>query len=507
MMRWTAPLLVLLFASGGAAQTTVPDTLAPERYAPLGVGDRWEYELRGGPDPGPTHLRRTVVGDTAIDGERWAVRREQGFRRTFDPNTGRTLWTRTEDVRRYYRFDPDLANVVEWDDGAVTPVYRCRLDLPVPVPQNEYGGDARLCSDPEKSRSEDEWARYYLKSVSVGEGGEVEASLVFGESFFEGPDLVLDVGEVQSGRGEGPSKYVLAYADVGEETRGEPVENMPYLPDLTPPASYYPLGVGDQWVYSENNVLFRGYSRRTVVRDSVVGGTRYAIVESAVYDLRSEAPSWQTTRTSVLRFDPVTTDVVSLEPDGREALVLRDLGADFFECEDPLSYAQDCKYYYNVYPSGPVTVQIGGEEVPVPSVKLPAGGLANVYPPGLAAGIGQLASPSHSRNRFEYARVGGVEYGSHPVAATDLPAPLPFALSAGPNPTSGPVTFGLDLPAPANVTAEAFDVLGRRVATRTAPLGAGRQALALDAGPWAPGLYVVRVTAGGAARTVRVVRR
>ena len=500
-MRWTAPLLVLLFASGGAAQTTVPDTLAPERYAPLGVGDRWEYKRNGGPDPGPTHLRRTIVGDTTIDGERWAVRREQGFR-----SGGRTAWTRTEDVRRYYRFDADLANVVEWEDGVVSPVYRCRLDLPVPVPQDEDDREVRLCSDPEVRLSSFTGDPSYSKTVRVDEDGAVEASIVFSESFFSGPVLELDVGEVEGTSGEGFFKFVLAYADVGDETRGEPVENMPYLPDLTPPASYYPLGVGDQWVYSENNVVFHGYRRRTVVRDSVVGNHTYAVVESAFYDLRSEVPIWDVTGTDLLRFDPETTDVVELLPDGREFPVITNLGADFLECPTP-PFGPDCEYYYDVYPGTPVTIQIGEEEVSVSSVKLPVGGLANVWPPGFAAGIGRLESDGHYLNRFEYARVGGAEYGARPVATTDRPAPPAFGLSVGPNPTSGPVALALDLPAPADVTAEAFDALGRRVWTRTAPLGAGRQALALDAGPWAPGLYVVRVTARGAARTVRVVRR
>ena len=385
----------------------------------------------------------------------------------------------------------------------VSPVYRCRLDLPVPVPQDEDGREVRLCSDPEVRLSSFTGDPSYSKTVRVDEDGAVEASIVFSESFFSGPVLELDVGEVEGTSGEGFFKFVLAYADVGEETRGEPVEGMPYVPDPTPPASYYPLGVGDQWVYSQFEPLFNGHRRRTVVRDTVVGGETYAVVESAEYLTNADAPAWRLTGTQLLRFDAVTTDVVALE-EGGERIFIPNLGADFLSCPSP-QHVEGCLYFSDSSPGDPVAISIGGEQVAVPSIKIPAS-LGDPAPPGYAAGIGQL-EPNSFGSRFAYARVGGVEYGSHPVAVTDRPAPPAFVLSAGPNPTSGPVTFALDLPAPADVTLEAFDVLGRCVASRTAPLGAGRQALALDAGPWAPGLYVVRVTAGGAARTVRVVRR
>ena len=504
-MRRTAPLLLLLVAPFAAAQTTVPDTLAPERYAPLGLGDRWEYQRDGGPAPGPTYLRRTVVGDTTIDGDQWAVQREQGFRPTFYPDDSRTVWTRTEDVRRYYRFDADLANVVERDDGAVSPVYRCRLDLPVPVPQ-DGGGGVRLCSDPEVRLSSFTSDPSYSKTVRVGEDGTVEASIVFSESFFSGPELALDVGEVRGVSGEGPVEFVLAYADVGDETRGEPIEGMPYVPDPTPPASYYPLGVGDEWIYSQNNAAFRGYTRRTVVRDSIVEGRAYAVVESTLYDLRADVPSWSRPRQRLLRFDSTTTNVMELGSEV-EVVAISNLGEDFLACPTPADGGRCPPFYdYASYPGELVPVMIGEEVVLVPSVKFRRGGTEDVRYPGLAAGIGQIQGNDQG-DRFEYARVGDVEYGSHPVATTDRPAPPAFTVTAGPNPTAGLVTLALDLPAPADVAVEAFDVLGRRVWRATAPLGAGRQTVALDAGAWAPGLYVVRVTAGGAARAVRVVRR
>lgn len=58
------------------------------------------------------------------------------------------------------------------------------------------------------------------------------------------------------------------------------------------------------------------------------------------------------------------------------------------------------------------------------------------------------------------------------------------------------------------LTVEAFDVLGRRVATfADEPLAAGRYTVALDATALAPGVYVLRASAGGEVRTTRLVVR
>jgi hypothetical protein len=81
----------------------------------------------------------------------------------------------------------------------------------------------------------------------------------------------------------------------------------------------------------------------------------------------------------------------------------------------------------------------------------------------------------------------------------------PEALAVGPpfpNPGRGRVVFPLELPVEAEVTAEVFDVRGRRVAVLAdgATLAAGYPALTWDASRAGPGLYVVRVrTSGGVA--------
>ena len=84
-----------------------------------------------------------------------------------------------------------------------------------------------------------------------------------------------------------------------------------------------------------------------------------------------------------------------------------------------------------------------------------------------------------------------------------------LTLTASPNPTRGALRVVFALGAPAEVTLDVFDALGRRVARLLAGAQpAGPQALTLDAGRLAPGVYTVRLVASGqtASRTVTVVR-
>ena len=491
-VRWTAPLLALLLATSAAAQDVVPDTTAPERYYPLAVGNRWEYHVGFPHTPGATHRRNTVVADTAIGGERWFVERVQGFRESSEGEG----WDRVYDRRRAVRFDPDQAGLVVWADGGAEPVYPCRFDLPVPP-----------ASDLVRSCDGNGQPPFYSKragSVRVGRD-EIDTVVLGFDGVIVGPVLAAGIGDT-GGLCEGECGAGLVYAHVGGQTYGAPVEGIPYVPDLTPPASYYPLGIGDQWVYSQFNVIFHGYTRRTVLRDSVVGDRTYAVVESAAYDLRAEVPAWERTDPRLLRFDLETTDIVERLADGREFVVIPDLGADFFGCP-AAPFGEGCEYYFETYPGEPITIRIGEEEVSVPSIKLPNGGASDPWPPGFAAGIGKLGWGGAWNEQLEYVRVAGSEFGSKPVAGEDGPEAPTLALAVAPNPTAGPLAVAFDLAAPSVVTAEAFDALGRRVWRRETALGAGRQRLALDAGAWAPGLYVVRVAAGDETATARVVRR
>lgn len=85
------------------------------------------------------------------------------------------------------------------------------------------------------------------------------------------------------------------------------------------------------------------------------------------------------------------------------------------------------------------------------------------------------------------------------------PEAAALGLRAYPNPLSGRATVAFELASAAEVQVEAFDVLGRRVAVLAdGPLGAGAHEAAFDAGALPSGVYVVRLQAGEASRTVRL---
>ena len=90
------------------------------------------------------------------------------------------------------------------------------------------------------------------------------------------------------------------------------------------------------------------------------------------------------------------------------------------------------------------------------------------------------------------------EAGPEAGPVTLLPAaPSPFR-------TATALRFRLD--APAAVRLDVVDVLGRRVLSASGAYGPGEHAVPLDGAALAPGVYVVRLEAGGIVRTQTVVR-
>ena len=113
--------------------------------------------------------------------------------------------------------------------------------------------------------------------------------------------------------------------------------------------------------------------------------------------------------------------------------------------------------------------------------------------------------------------VGAPDYGGtgrvylygdpSPVAGVEVPAPI-AKVALGPprpNPASGSVSFGVDLPRAMAVRIAVYDLAGREIArVHDGVLGPGRATIEWDArrGP-GPGLYFVGLDAGG----VRTSRR
>jgi hypothetical protein len=115
-----------------------------------------------------------------------------------------------------------------------------------------------------------------------------------------------------------------------------------------------------------------------------------------------------------------------------------------------------------------------------------------------------------AENTYRYRLAWSDAFGSYTSDEVIVRTPrLPsFALlGALPNPSHGTLRVGFELADPADVRVELFDLLGRRVRDVRTPLAAGAQSVVLDQGVrLAPGLYQVRLAAGGrTAKTTIVV--
>ncbi|HEX9950886.1 MAG TPA: T9SS type A sorting domain-containing protein [Rubricoccaceae bacterium] len=459
-----------------------PDPTPAEAYAPLAVGNQWEYRLysQGGPTTG--YRRETVVRDTLIGGNTWFVRRDQTFS---------TAHQRTSDARRLVRFDAAAANLFERTaSGIVLQRYPCRLDIDL------TGDGFPSCSiGITYSKRPDTVLGVSTTRLSFGyDFGTTQLAASLG--------LVLTVDE--------GTWTELVYARMATQTVGAPVDALPFAPDPTPPADYYPLEVGNEWIYryTEQSVNGTGdaYVRRRMLREEAVGGQTYAVDQECVYDNLAAATTWTCEPERLVRFDPATTNVVIGGVGGTESVFICELGADFGAVRACAPSGGGAGRWVDL---GLGPVLIGGQAVPVARVKQETS-LANVPPPVYIAGIGRGPMPAgpFRTSSFEFARVRGVEYGVRPVAGeSGAPVAAAFALAASPNPTAGPLALAFTLPEAQTVTAEAFDALGRRVWQTTAALGAGAQTLTVDASAWAPGVYVVRAIAGQASATARVVRQ
>jgi hypothetical protein len=94
-----------------------------------------------------------------------------------------------------------------------------------------------------------------------------------------------------------------------------------------------------------------------------------------------------------------------------------------------------------------------------------------------------------------------------PVADEAGPTPGSVVLlPAAPSPFRSQTTLRFLLAAPADVSVDVVDVLGRTVAHLGGPYGAGEHRVTLDGGALAAGVYRVRVRAGGEERVQTVVR-
>ncbi len=290
------------------------------------------------------------------------------------------------------------------------------------------------------------------------------------------------------------------------------------IPDPTPAAAYYPLAVGNQWEYRDYDPtpLSERYpfERVTVTGQTTIGGTPYFTVVTQQFRPWYEN-TWDVRQSDALiRFDAPAAMVRRAVNGGtREVDVLAcrlDLPIPAGGASVPCGTAPDPSY--SVFPGTAVTI---GADVVVRSVRSQTW---LYFTTRFAADIGIIGIAgceiSCTDQRLEYARVGSMTFGEPIpglpafVAGEAGAAPAAaLALLAAPNPTDGALRLALTLPAAQTVRLEAFDALGRRMWQQSAALGSGAQSVPVDASAWAPGLYLVRASAGSASASARVVRR
>ena len=94
-----------------------------------------------------------------------------------------------------------------------------------------------------------------------------------------------------------------------------------------------------------------------------------------------------------------------------------------------------------------------------------------------------------------------------PVSSETAPEAARVALLAPePNPVREAATFRFRLSAPGPARVDVFDARGRRVAGASGTYASGESAVRVATGPLAPGVYAVRLAAGGEVRTRTFVR-
>lgn len=281
-------------------------------------------------------------------------------------------------------------------------------------------------------------------------------------------------------------------------------------PDTTDASRYLPFHLGNVWEYERwedrdcspewppicqhEHV---GYFRREVVGDSTVEGTTYWQVEETRYNLNGLPTALPT---ALVRFDTTAARAYSLRFEEEEPW------PDWFVCPHDLPFGVyvACEYEDYVEVIGMETDLLGAPRF-IKNYLLAPGYDSYSFSPDIGLTWVSYGKFTQNTQRIVYARVDGVEYGTRfPVATEAAPEAARFGLALHPNPLRAEGTLTLHLDRPERVRVEAFDVLGRRVATiHDGALPPGEHALSFDASGLPPGLYVIRSVSASASRAIR----
>ena len=457
-----------------------------EHFFPLDLGNRWVVL----DNPDRTYARFadfTAVGDTVIDAQDFALVRTEWLNRHFRPISAARCAVR----------------LVPCCDGQGAEIQSLLLsggpDCLPPLVQG-YSADLAGTGSPGMVQIGDAtygveellWVGHF--AIMIGEG---ENSFAGGIGFVSGIWI-----SSQSGGG-GSSSSQLVYASVPPDTYGTE-------PTLFEPPDWrrlYPLDVGDRWVYGRSSVPFGApnrWTQRTVIGDTTLAGNSYRIVHELTVTLGG-SPTSESLCGVRLREDtgwfewlPIEGTCTPYETTWPDLSFWRPL-------TDSMNVtARDSFHIGGFSYPGLAAFEIGGNQGQYPPVYDHAVFLTDV---GLY--YWDYVHFSGDESWFlVHARVGGMEYGTNPVATEPEPIPTVVSFSARPNPFDASLEIELVSVGTSERRLEVFDALGRIVhATQLGVRPPGRYAVQIDGSDWAPGPYLARIaTDHGRSATIRLVR-
>lgn len=195
-----------------------------------------------------------------------------------------------------------------------------------------------------------------------------------------------------------------------------------------PPEAFYPLDVGNEWVYTFQFSGPRFLQHDRIVGTETIGGVAYTLRERCAVPVTSDGPGTPDCELQRIRFDD--RDLVVRHPDGSERAEACAVGAPTGTLA-PCDEVVGPDFTLEVVQGGPTTVVVGQHAVDVDGVQSYDTVQCCMDPPpaGFALGLGRLAHAVFGDvARFEYARVGDREVGVNPLD----PDPASFApLAAG----------------------------------------------------------------------------
>lgn len=182
-------------------------------------------------------------------------------------------------------------------------------------------------------------------------------------------------------------------------------------------------------------------------------------------------------------------------PDGLALVDPAGAVAQFLSYEGPLAAVD-----------GPAAGTAAAELRVSETASTPVGSSLQVSGAGATAADFAWAAPQpHTRGAVNPGQTFVVEAAPQVVGTGEAPAGPALDATVYPNPARDRATLALALAAAGDVRAEVYDLLGRRVlAVDAGPTAPGFRSVGLDVRALAPGVYVVRATAGGGAVATRL---